>query len=61
MSKNEIQLNTELATNIKERCGNLITDIRDYFPENLVSEFWIRDPFPMEYILPESLTTNEND
>jgi hypothetical protein len=61
ISENEIQLNPELAANIKEHCENLIADFKEYFPENLTSEFWIRDPFPIEDILPESLTTNEKD
>jgi hypothetical protein len=61
ISENEIQLDPELATNIKEHCENLITGFKEYFPENLTSEFWIRDPFSIENIQPESLTTNEKD
>jgi hypothetical protein len=61
ISENEIQLNPELTANIKEHCENLIADFKEYFPENLTSEFWIRDPFSIEDILPESLTANEKD
>jgi hypothetical protein len=61
ISENEIQLNPELAANVKEHCENLIADFSEYFPENLTSEFCIRDPFSVEDILPESLTTNEED
>jgi hypothetical protein len=61
ISENEIQLNPELAANIKEHRENLIADFKAYFPENLTSEFWIRDSFSIEDILPESLTTNEKD
>jgi hypothetical protein len=63
ISEDEIQLNRELAANIKEHRDNLITDFRQYFPENLTSEFWIRDPFCIECILRDrdSLTTNEKD
>jgi hypothetical protein len=60
-SENEIQLNLELAANIKEHCENLIADFKEFFSENLTSEFWIRDPFSIEDILPESLPTNEKD
>jgi hypothetical protein len=52
ISENETQLNPELAANIKEHCENLITDFKEYFPENLTPEFWIRDPFFID-ILPE--------
>jgi hypothetical protein len=61
ISENEIKLNPELAANIKEHCENLIADFKKYFPENLISEFWIRDPFSIEDILPESLTINEKN
>jgi hypothetical protein len=61
ISESEIQLNPELAANIKEHYENLIADFKQYFPENLTSEFWMRDPFSIEDILPESLTTNEKD
>jgi hypothetical protein len=61
ISENEIQLNPELAHNINEHCENLTADFKEYFTENLTSEFWIRDPFPLEDFLPESLTTNEID
>jgi hypothetical protein len=61
ISENEIQLNPELTANIKEHCENLIADFKQYFPENLISEFWIRDPFSIEDILPESLTAKEKD
>jgi hypothetical protein len=61
ISENKIQLNPELAANIKVHCGNLIADFKEYFPENLTSEFRIRDPFSIEDTLPESLTTNEKD
>jgi hypothetical protein len=61
ISENEIQLNPELVANIKEHCENSIADFKEYFPENLTSEFWIRDPFSIEDILPELLTTNEKD
>jgi hypothetical protein len=54
-------VNPELAANTKEYFENLIADFKEYFPENLTSEFWIRDPFSIEDILPESLTTNEKD
>jgi hypothetical protein len=49
------------VANIKEHCENLIADFREYFPQNLTSEFWIRDPFSIEDILPELLTTKEKD
>jgi hypothetical protein len=61
ISENEIKLNPELAANIKEHFENLIADFKKYFPENLTSEFWIRDSFPIEDIPPESLTTQEKD
>jgi hypothetical protein len=61
ISGNEIQLNPELAANIKEHCENLIADFKEYFPKYLTSEFWIRDPFSIEDILSELLTTNEKD
>jgi hypothetical protein len=61
ISENEINLNPELVANIKEPCGNLIAYFKEYFPENLTSEFWIRNPFSLEDTLPESLTTNEKD
>jgi hypothetical protein len=61
IGENEIQLNPELAVNIKEHCENLIANFKEYFPENLASEFWIRDLFSIEDILPESLTKNEKD
>jgi hypothetical protein len=61
LSENEIQLNLELAANIKEHSENLIPDSKEYCPENLTSEFCIRNPFSIEDILPESLTTNEKD
>jgi hypothetical protein len=48
ISENEIQLNPELAANIKEHCENLIADFKEYFSENLTSEFWIRDPFSIK-------------
>jgi hypothetical protein len=35
ISENEIQLNPELAANIKEHCENLMADFKDYVPENL--------------------------
>jgi hypothetical protein len=54
ISENEIQLEAELAVNIKERCENLIPDFKEYFAENLTLEFWFRDPFSIEDILPES-------
>jgi hypothetical protein len=60
-SENEIQLDPELAANIKEHCDNLIADFNEYFLENLTSEFWIWDPVSIGDILPESLTTNEKD
>jgi hypothetical protein len=44
ISENEIQLNPELAANIKEHCENLIADFKEHFPENPTSEFWIRNP-----------------
>jgi hypothetical protein len=59
--KNEIQLNTKLVANIKEHCANVIADFKEYFSENLTSEFWIRDLFSTEDIPPESLTTNKKD
>jgi hypothetical protein len=43
------------VANIKEHSENL----KEYFPENLTSEFWIRGAFSIEDILPESVTTNE--
>jgi hypothetical protein len=61
ISENEIQLNPELAANIKEHCGNLLADFKDYFAEHLTSEFWIRDAFSIEDIVPESVTTYEKD
>jgi hypothetical protein len=61
ISENEIQLNPELAANIKEHCESLNADFMKYFPENLTSEFFIGDPFSIEDFLPESLTTNEKD
>jgi hypothetical protein len=39
----------------------IIADFREFSPENLTTGFWIRDPFSIEDILPESLTTNEKD
>jgi hypothetical protein len=48
ISANEIKLNPKLAANIKEHCENLIADFKEYFPENLTSEFWIRDPFSID-------------
>jgi hypothetical protein len=60
ISENGIQLNPELTAYIKEHCENIIADFKEYFPENLASEFWIRNPFSIEDILPESLT-NEKD
>jgi hypothetical protein len=59
ISENEIQLNCELVASIKEHSENLITDVKEYFAENLRSEFWIRDPFSVEGILSESLTINK--
>jgi hypothetical protein len=50
-----------VAANIKKHCGNLISDFKEIFPENLTSEFWIRDSFSIEDILPESLKTKEKD
>jgi hypothetical protein len=47
--------------NIKEKSKNLNADFKEYFPENLTSEFWIRNPFSIEGILPESLTINKKD
>jgi hypothetical protein len=40
---------------------NLITDFKECFPENLISEHWIRDPFYRAGILAELLTTNNKD
>jgi hypothetical protein len=59
--ENEIHLNPELAASINEHCENLIADVKKYFPENQTSEFWIRNPLPIEDNLPELLTTNEKD
>jgi hypothetical protein len=42
-SENEIELNSELAANVKEYCRNLIRDFKQYFPQNLTAEFCIRD------------------
>jgi hypothetical protein len=61
ISENEIQLNPELAANIMEHCENLIADLKKYFPKNLKSEFWIRDLFSTEDILPDSVRTNKED
>jgi hypothetical protein len=61
ISENEIQLNPELAANIKEHCQNLIADVKEHIPENMKSGFWIRDPSLIEGILPESVTTKEKD
>jgi hypothetical protein len=61
ISENEIQLNPELVANIKKQCENLIAGFKEYFPENLTSEFWIRDAFSVEDILPKVATTNEKD
>jgi hypothetical protein len=61
ISENEIQLNPELVANIKEHCEDLIADFKWHFPENLTSEFWIKDAFSIEDILPELVTTNEKD
>jgi hypothetical protein len=61
ISENEIPFNPEPAANIKQHLGNLILVFKVYFPENLTSEFWIRVPFCIEDILPESITTNEKD
>jgi hypothetical protein len=57
--ENRIQLNPELAANIKEHCENLIAAFKKYFPENLTLEFWIRNPFSIEDILRESLTAKK--
>jgi hypothetical protein len=59
--QNELKLSLELTTNIKEKSEKLLTVSRQYFPENLTSEFCIRDPFSIEDILTESLIINEND
>jgi hypothetical protein len=61
ISENGIQLNPELAANIQEHCENLIANFKEYFPENLTSEFWIKDSFSIEDILLETLTINEKD
>ena len=61
LTENEIILPTELAVNIKDHLGSLITDFKEYFPENLASEFWIRDPFSFEDTLPETLIPSEKD
>jgi hypothetical protein len=45
------------VANIKEHCENF----QEYFPENLTTEFWIWDPFSIEDIPPELLTTNKKD
>jgi hypothetical protein len=55
-SKNGIQLKPEQVANIKEHCANFAAGSKEYFTENLASEFWIRVPFSIEDILPESLT-----
>jgi hypothetical protein len=61
ISEDAIQLNPELAADIKEHCENVIVDFKQYFPENLTSEFSISGPFSIEDIPPESLTANERD
>jgi hypothetical protein len=61
INENEIRLNPELVADIKKLCENLITDFKEYFIENLTSEFWIRVAFSIEDILPEPITTNKKD
>jgi hypothetical protein len=61
VGENEIQLSPKLAANVKELCENLIADFTENFTENQTSEFWIRDNFSIEDVLPESLRTNGKD
>jgi hypothetical protein len=61
ISYSEIQLNPELAANIKEHCEKLTADFKDCFPENLKSKFWIRDAFSIVDILTESVITDKRD
>jgi hypothetical protein len=61
ISEIEIQLNLELAANIKEHRENVMAYVKEYCPGNLTLEFCIRDPFFIEDFVPELLIMNEKD
>jgi hypothetical protein len=54
-------LQPEFVLDAKQHCSQLILSFQKYFPENLASEIWIRDPFSTQEIVPKSFTVQERD
>mgnify|MGYP007030195105 CR=1 FL=1 len=63
VDENELDLHDSIVGDIKEHCSGLIQDFGEYFPENVDSDFWIRDPFSAvsDYRLPDFFSRKDKE
>lgn len=60
LTENDLQLNADLDSDIKNHCSQLILNFQSYFPEQLGDKNWIRNPFG-EVHLPVDFSAQERD
>lgn len=62
ISQNELAINKILIKDIEKHCAGLVENFGSYFPENLDSESWIRDPFSsLSEIVLDQFSVEERD
>jgi len=62
ISQNELTINKILIKDIEKHCADPVENFRSYFPENLDSESWIRDPFSsVSEIVLDQFSVEERD